>query len=448
MGVELSVIMPSLNVAEYIEECMDSVLNQSLDQIEILCIDAGSTDGTWEILQKYEKLYMAGRTIKCVHSEKKSYGYQVNLGIRFAKGNYIAILETDDYIEKQMYEYLLELAKRNDLDVVKADYDRFYTLQKGERYYERIALWNSSFNKYNTIINPKYDDHLYANDYNIWKGIYKRSFLIKNNIWLNETPGAAFQDIGFAQQVLACAERVYYSDMSFYRYRMDRETSSINSLSGLSYSRQEFSRLVSQPELYGRLVCKQGLYRHMAQSFMGEYRKLLIASGYDTSLKSLNDDYEWFCEKLTEAEKCSEFRFDMLPDSHRENLECLLNHRGRYIQKVYEQEKERKKQKDNILNEVGNREVAIFGAGKIGSVLVRILLRNGIRPAYIFDNALSAWNKKICGIPVSKPLNPGKNTLVIIANKRSREEIRNQLTVMGIPQELIVFWEDKKIRYF
>ena len=59
MGIELSVIMPSLNVAEYIEECMDSVLNQSLEQIEILCIDAGSTDGTWEILKKYEDSHTA-----------------------------------------------------------------------------------------------------------------------------------------------------------------------------------------------------------------------------------------------------------------------------------------------------------------------------------------------------------------------------------------------------
>lgn len=442
MGIELSVIMPSLNVAGYIEECMDSALNQSLDQMEIICIDAGSTDGTWEILKKYEDIHMTGRTVKCVHSDIKSYGYQVNLGIRLARGNYIAVLETDDYIDKQMYEYLLKLAKNYDLDVAKADFDRFYTLRNGEYYYEKIALWNSGFSKYNTVINPKYDDYLYANDNNIWKGIYKKSFLVENNIWLNETPGAAFQDIGFAQQVLACAERVYYSDMSFYRYRMDRDTSSINTPKGLSYSRQEFSRLISKPELYGKLVCKQGLYRHMAQSFMVEFRKYLVVSGYNMSLKSINDDYQWFCEKLTKAVESSEFQLDKLPDNVREDLECLLYNCSRYVQKVYKREKMQKEKKERILKKVGNRNVVVFGAGKIGHTVIRTLLQSGIKPAFIYDNDPQRWGENIYGAPVGRPLKPEGDILVIIANKRNRENIRKQIVDMGIPQEQIAFPED------
>lgn len=442
MRIKLSVIMPSLNVAEYIEECMESVLNQSLDQLEIICIDAGSTDGTWEILKKYEDLHMTGRTVKCVHSHIKSYGYQVNLGIRLAKGSYVAVLETDDYIDKQMYEYLLELAESSNLDVAKADFDRIYTLRNGEYYYEKIALWNNSFSKYNTVIKPRYDDYLYANDYNIWKGIYKKSFLAENNIWLNETPGAAFQDIGFAQQVLACAERVYYSDMSFYRYRMDRDTSSIHTPKGLSYSRQEFSRLISEPELYEKLVCKQGLYRHMAQSFMVEFRKQLVVSGYNMSLNSLNGDYEWFRERLVKAVESSEFKLDKLPDNVREDLECLLYNCSRYVQKVYKQEKMQKENKEHILEKVGNKNVVVFGAGKIGHTVVRTLLQSGIKPAIIYDNNSQLWGENIYGVPISRPLKSEEDILVIIANKRNKENIRKQLIDMEIPQEQIAFPED------
>lgn len=442
MRIKLSVIMPSLNVAEYIEKCMESVLSQSLDQMEIICIDAGSTDGTWEILKKYEDLHVTGRTIKCVHSHIKSYGYQVNLGIRLAKGNYVAVLETDDYIDKQMYEYLLELAESNNLDVAKADFDRFYTLRNGEYYYEKIALWNSGSHRYNTVINPRYDDYLYANDNNIWKGIYKKSFLVENNIWLNETPGAAFQDIGFAQQVLACAERVYYSDMSFYQYRMDRDTSSIHTPKGLSYSRQEFSRLISEPALYEKLVCKQGLYRHMAQSFMVEFRKQLVASGYNMSKKSLSNDYEWFRKTLVKAVENSEFELDKLPENIREDLECLLNHCNRFVQKVYKQEKMQKEKKDSILNKVGNRNVAVFGAGRIGNAVVRTLLQSGIKPVIIYDNNKLLWDENICGVPISRPVKPEGNVFVIIANKMDRGNIRKQIVDMGISQEQIAFPED------
>ena len=442
MGTELSLIMPSLNVAKYIQECMDSVLNQSLDQMEIICVDAGSTDGTWEILNKYEDIHVTGRTIKCVHSDIKSYGYQVNLGIRLAKGSYIAVLETDDYVEGKMYEYLLELAKSNNLDVVKTDFDRFYTLRNGEYYYEKIALWNGSFSKYNTVINPRYDDYLYANDYNIWKGIYKKSFLIENNIWLNETPGAAFQDIGFAQQVLACAERVYYSDKSFYRYRMDRDTSSINTSKGLSYSRQEFSRLISEPALYEKLVCKQGFYRHMAQSFMVEFRKQLVASGYNMSQKRLSDDYEWFREILVKAVVASEFELGKLPDNLRGDLECLLNNCNEYIQKVYKQNKAQKEKKDSILNKVGDKNVVVFGAGRVGHAVVKILLQSGIKPAFIYDNNHMLWGESICGIPINKPLKPEEDFLVIIANKMNGKNKKKQLIDMEVPQEQIVFSED------
>ena len=87
--MKISIIMPSLNVVEYIDECIKSVLNQTLTDIEILCVDAGSEDGTWEKLEQYASNDVR---VKLIRSERKSYGYQMNLGIKAAKGEYIGIV--------------------------------------------------------------------------------------------------------------------------------------------------------------------------------------------------------------------------------------------------------------------------------------------------------------------------------------------------------------------
>ena len=104
MRPKVTVIMPSLNVANYMEECIKSVVDQTLKNIEILCIDAGSTDGTLEIIERYSSV---DRRIELIHSDKRSYGYQVNLGIKLAKGEYIAILDLRALAEGiDVYEYL------------------------------------------------------------------------------------------------------------------------------------------------------------------------------------------------------------------------------------------------------------------------------------------------------------------------------------------------------
>ena len=117
--IKVSVIMPSLNVVNYIEDCIDSVINQNMKDIEIICVDAYSTDGTLEKLCDYQK---ADSRIIIIKSDVKSYGYQVNLGITAAKGEYIAIIETDDLIKEGMLSELYQKAKNNNLDYIKCEF--------------------------------------------------------------------------------------------------------------------------------------------------------------------------------------------------------------------------------------------------------------------------------------------------------------------------------------
>ncbi|EAI5595240.1 glycosyltransferase family 2 protein, partial [Campylobacter jejuni] len=138
---KVSIVVPSLNSISYIRECIDSILNQTLKDIEILCIDANSTDGTLEVLKNYEK---KDKRLRVIISDKKSYGYQMNLGIKEAKGEYLGIVESDDYIKTNMYERLYEIAKKNDCEVVKGD---FYILESNKGKYSKITPIDFLYNQ-------------------------------------------------------------------------------------------------------------------------------------------------------------------------------------------------------------------------------------------------------------------------------------------------------------
>ena len=93
---KVSIIMPSLNVRDYIEKCLDSVLGQTLQDIEVICVDADSTDGTHEILERYAK---KDSRVRLLRDDQHSTGYAKNLGIDMARGEYVGIVEPDDYTE-------------------------------------------------------------------------------------------------------------------------------------------------------------------------------------------------------------------------------------------------------------------------------------------------------------------------------------------------------------
>ena len=249
----ISVIMPSLNVAPYIRSCVESVLAQTLRDIEILCVDAGSTDGTWEILQ--ELAQRDGR-ITLIRSDKRSYGYQVNLGVRRASGEYLGIVETDDYIEPDMYERLYTAARAENLDVLKANYYVFTGSGESERAIPcRIARrsW-----QYRRVFAPIDHVESFSNTLYTWSGVYRTAFLHENGILHNETPGASFQDNGFWFQTFALASRVRYYNACFYHLRRDNPGSSVFSSSKVYCECEEYdfirAFLRSHPDIEGRLA--------------------------------------------------------------------------------------------------------------------------------------------------------------------------------------------------
>lgn len=222
--VKVSVIVPVYNAELYLRECMDSLVCQTLKELEIICVNDGSADHSLDILQEYAR---RDTRIRVISKENSGYGHTMNVGIDAAKGRYIGFVEADDYVRLDMYERLYRIAGKLDLDLIKANFSQFW----GNGSHRRTEYCRLSAKRryYGKVIEPVKQPEAFRFRMNTWAGIYKREFLDRGRIRHHETPGASFQDLGFWFQTFCLAKRVYFYEESFYRYRRDNECSSVRS---------------------------------------------------------------------------------------------------------------------------------------------------------------------------------------------------------------------------
>ena len=219
---KVSVVIPVCNVETYLRECLDSALAQTLRDIEIICVDDGSTDSSPGILDEYAA---KDSRVKVIHKPNGGYGHTMNVGLDAATGEYFAILESDDIIKPNMYEVLYGFAKKYDLDVIKSDHEIFVG-EPDNRTFTYMSLCEKP-SYYYRVLHPAKNLDIFNAKMQTWSGLYKISFLRENHIRHNETPGASYQDNGFWFQTMAWANRVYFVDRAFYMLRRDNPNSSV-----------------------------------------------------------------------------------------------------------------------------------------------------------------------------------------------------------------------------
>ena len=222
---KVSLILPIYNVSQYLRECLDSVVNQTLKDIEILCVNDGSTDDSLDIIREY-----AARDdrIVVITGPNGGYGKAMNKGLDRATGEYIGIVEPDDYVVPEMFEELYRIASEHALDFVKADFYRFTRDDNGEEHLQ-YELLDKTRSRYGQLLCPAEDPGCIRFTLNTWSGIYRRSFIEEYAIRHNETPGASFQDNGFYFQTFAYARRAMIVNKPYYRNRRDNPNSSVAS---------------------------------------------------------------------------------------------------------------------------------------------------------------------------------------------------------------------------
>lgn len=431
---KLSIILPSLNVASYIRECIESVINQTLPDIEILCIDAGSTDGTYEILQEYAA--KDGR-IRVIHSEKKSYGYQMNLGMDEARGEYIGIVETDDSIEPDMYEVLYQTAEEHNLDYVKAGLYTMVTPYEGEKYLLENPLGDTG-----QIISSRYfiEKNLSPDIY-IWNGIYKRSFLQEFHIRLNESPGAAFQDCGFRYLVDMNLRRGMFLDRMFYHYRRDNAAASTYNPHFARFNLAECRYIRERME-------RDGIMDRARRAFMARETVMMALSPYTTYREHSQPDEE--INLALEA-----FRRIMMKDREEGLLkqgEMFLPH---WIEmrlftenpEAYEAYVGIKAESDydvydNFVQEMAvKRQLVLFCTGKAAKFAMCLLRMNRLENIVAFcDNDSEKWGGTYYGHEILSPKEAFRRypkAHYLVAKLAKPEEIVQQIADSGIKQEQI-----------
>ena len=222
---KVSVIIPIYNVSQYLRECLDSVLGQTLQELEIICVNDGSTDNSLEIVREYAQ---RDPRIVVITGPNGGYGKAMNKGLDIAAGEYIGIVEPDDYIVPEMFEKLYHTAAEQDLDLVKADFYRFTRDLDGTEHRQYILL-DETGQRYGQLLCPAEDPGCIRFTMNTWAGIYRRAFLEKYHIRHNETPGASFQDNGFFFQTFVYARRAMILNTPCYCNRRDNPNSSVKS---------------------------------------------------------------------------------------------------------------------------------------------------------------------------------------------------------------------------
>lgn len=200
---------------------MNSLVGQTLKDIEIICINDGSTDGTLAILKSYQA---EDARIRIIDKPNSGYGHSMNQGLDAAQGEYIGIVESDDFAELNMFEKLYDLATKWDADVVKSDFWFYNT--KSDRNCRAGSLKKHVFDCPLTITK---DPDIIRVPPSIWSGIYRRDFLTKKGIRFLETPGASYQDTSFAFKTWTLSNTFCLTPEAYLHYRIDNQNSSVKS---------------------------------------------------------------------------------------------------------------------------------------------------------------------------------------------------------------------------
>lgn len=228
---KLSILVPIYNVEKYLDECLSSLAKQTLKDIEIVCINDGSTDGSPKIIQKYAKKYP---NFAVINKKNSGYGDSMNRGLEKATGEYIGIVESDDFIELNAFKELYNLAKKTSADIVKANY--FYHTDNSDEVH-RVIKDQKLDTPMSLVDNPS----ILLEEPGIWSAIYRRDFLNKNKIRFRTTPGASYQDTGFHFKSFCAAKRIVYTDKAYLHYRTDNASSSVKSLEKVNYVVEEYA---------------------------------------------------------------------------------------------------------------------------------------------------------------------------------------------------------------
>lgn len=322
-NIKVSVIMPIYNAYDYLRPAMDSVIYQTLKEVEIICIDDGSTDHSLDIIKEYQK---ADPRIRIVTENNAGPAIARNKGLVRARGKYVIFLDADDFYEPTLLESLYELSEEKGLDIAVTDYD-IYNNRKATFVPMIKSEHADLFDGGKVISKNEHPDEIFQTVTNyVWNKMFRLEFLREKNLSFNEDL-RVFEDVYFVMSALSLAAGVGKTNGTLIHHRV--------------YSAQQKNKLFKKyytqvPVLYNLLkefLMRKGMYAPLSQSFLNLSSSRCYKI-YNTLWKDAKEQY-WdllhneYAEKLGwhaanpddfELEEVRDFTASVIMYNHKQQL--------------------------------------------------------------------------------------------------------------------------------
>lgn len=417
---KISVIIPIYNMGQYLEECLDSVLAQTLTDIEIICVNDGSTDNSLDILQKYAK---RSDKIILLDQQNSGVGQSRNNGISIARGEFVAFMDPDDlYPENDVLEYLYKCANENKVNICGGSFDH---IRDGEVFIKKEYIFTSD-----CIMDFREYSYLYG----FWRFIYNLEFLKKNNL-IFPSYGRC-QDLPFLVNAMVCSGKFYAVRKITYRYRVGHKRLNLSAQTTVEYAKGivDLLKITKENNMkkYHALTVKslqmdlrKAIYKHIASGYY-DLHEMVYKINKAIDIKLLQEeDYKDASPFLLEPSEIPNFVKKVL-DNEMQFVNTLLKYKN----------------------------IVIYGAGHVGKMVAEYI--QSINEIQVICFAVSPGTENpssINGVPIqviTELTSYNKNVLVLIATfDKLHNEIKNTLedlqfkNILPIHYNEFIFFEVK-----
>ncbi|HNW25236.1 MAG TPA: glycosyltransferase [Candidatus Gastranaerophilaceae bacterium] len=266
--MKISVIVPAYNTSSYLKQCLESLISQTFNDIEIICVNDGSTDNSLEILNKFAK---KDKRIKIISQKNQGLSAARNTGIKAAKGEYIGFVDSDDWADESMFEKLYQNAKKFDADISMCSITTFNEdtgVYNNSDPYMTMNLFPESFE--DRVFSPKETyDFIFRICVVAWNKIYKRDFLDKIGGFFKE--GLVFEDNLFFCQTFMQANKICITKENLIFYRL-------NSPKSITFGDKDFQKLdfFEVFELIEKFLKEKNYYGQLEDYFQNYKKGTLV----------------------------------------------------------------------------------------------------------------------------------------------------------------------------
>lgn len=446
--VNISIIMPLYNAAKYLEECLDSLLNQTFTDFELICINDASTDATTEILQKYQK--EDSRIVILTNEERSGAAYSRNRGMKEACGQYLAFLDGDDIFDENMYLVAYQAAVTHNTDIVMFEYRHvasgqirnklkvFHSLSYKERYCRQpfSILDHEPYECLNWGLSP-------------CNKLYRREFVQRNHLAFQNLPSS--NDVYFVGMALMLSQRnIFLDDVRVMLYARDHEEPTrISSDRDPKCAYLAFRHIAEE-------LNERGVFSDLCACFYYRFFNAMKNALQQCRTKEKEEDFYQFLQEEGIDQICSMNGacYDKLDNYIRNSIEQFKTQD--FTSGWYKKETglllqlSSQRNVDAVISlfrnyQESHKKIGIWGVGANGISLLKFCREHGLQVDMVIDGSKEKQGQTVEGYQIQAPGDINEQLQVVIVSARNicesvaKEVSKWNIEVVDLNQLLYVY---------